>query len=630
MNNSHVSSDPHAAALTLNYCAASITSIIQYEDCVVRDQEYDAILNRINMEVIAKDDELRLLFNRMLETLTHYKLQEGDRAWVDKEYQQNMKNAIFSCLPQFNVIVAGGNPWTMLFSAVHQIGVGFFNYRRNVAQYRLNKDKALWQLKKQEIVELNALRTELFNASWALADRYGYPDEWRLTQQQIEKYIQTLQDENRERMLERLDYLSDEFQAFPPFWYNKGKTALDLALVARDESENDACAHFMNEAGKAYEHFEQIWKPIVRSDPYASSAALDQIAMLEPAKDSERIRRLLGRVRTHAKYDLDVMQLASMHCLSIGDSDEASRLLRMLINEEHNIELNGKILSRIYVELGSDEDYNRLRKRIGAKNVVDKVKPLSAIAGDINELADAALERSEKFAAIAGIAYANVMLAPLSDKIDEYIETDAEEMTLKDIASYFQTEDIAVLLDKGKTKADAEIYDVLVADVLVEMGRDVQDARRPLDKRIVKATEKYLESVIEVELIGSALLGTQSSFLGRVAKGAAVGAAAGLFLGPIGAGACIVGNLIHDYAKENRATETGENFDKAVLKSLKEYDKMYERVTDVAKTAILSIYTEIVQELKTNNESAELRDMIEGLTEAITEAESETSEEASA
>ena len=148
------------AALALNYSAASITSIVTYNDQIVLDQEYNAILNSINMEQMLKDDELRELFNRMLKTLTFFKIQEGDKEWVQREYQSNMKNAIFSCLPQFNVIVAGGNPWTMLFSAVHQVGVGYFNYRKNVRQYRLNKDKARWELKKGAMEELNALLTK--------------------------------------------------------------------------------------------------------------------------------------------------------------------------------------------------------------------------------------------------------------------------------------------------------------------------------------------------------------------------------------------------------------------------------------------------------------------------------------
>jgi len=509
----------------------------------------------------------------------------------------------------------------MLFSAVHQVGVGYFNYRKNVRQYRLNKDKALWELKKGAMEELNALQTQLFNTSWALADRYSFPDEWRLTQPQFEKYTQTLQDDDRERMLERLDYLEGEFQVFPPFWYHKGKGALDLAMAARDAGDERDCRHFMSEAARSYEHFERVWKPIVRSDPYASSSALDQVALLNPSTDAERIRPLLDRVCVHAKHDLDVMQITAIHYLSIGEVDRATRVLRMLINEDRDVELNGKLLSRVYVEKDKDDDYDRLRKRIGEENVVSKLKPLSSIGGDLDELADAAEERAEVFAGIAGTAYANVMLTPLSDKIDNYLETDADEMSLEQIASHFYTEDIAALLDSGKKEADEEIYAPVMSDVLTEMECDLVVARRPLDERIGKTTAKYLQSIVDVELIGAELLGTQTSFLGSVAKGAAVGAAAGWFLGPLGVGAGIVGNLVHDHAKGKMAEATGGNFDKLVAKSVEEYNKMHERIADAAKASLLAIYSVCITDAKKDGEIAELREMIDGFTEAIAEAE---------
>lgn len=195
----------------------------------------------------------------------------------------------------------------------------------------------------------------------------------------------------------------------------------------------------------------------------------------------------------------------------------------------------------IYLELENVEDYNRLRKRIGAENVVDKPAFLLTMTGDIDELADAALERSNKVAAILGVSYARAMLAPLSDML-ENVKTDAEKLKIEDIASNYKIEDIAVLLDKGKVKADADVFDAL----MMKMGRDVQEARRPLDGRIAKAAENYLKSVVEVEVIGAALLGTKSLSLG-----AALGVAAGRFLGPLGV-AVMVGNLIYEYRKEKK------------------------------------------------------------------------------
>jgi len=130
--------------------------------------------------------------------------------------------------------------------------------------------------------------------------------------------------------------------------------------------------------------------------------------------------------------------------------------------------------------------------------------------------------------------------------------------------------------------------------------------------------------------MGAELLGTQTSFLGSVAKGAAVGAAAGWFLGPLGVGAGIVGNLVHDHAKGQKAEATGNNFDKLVVKSIEQYNKMHEQITDAAKTSFLAIYFDIIKEAKKGGEIAELREIVKDFTEAIAEADAPDEEGATA
>ena len=43
------------AAYALNLCTVSISQIIDYDDLMVMEQEYEAILNNLNLEEIPKD-----------------------------------------------------------------------------------------------------------------------------------------------------------------------------------------------------------------------------------------------------------------------------------------------------------------------------------------------------------------------------------------------------------------------------------------------------------------------------------------------------------------------------------------------------------------------------------------------
>ena len=106
-------------------------------------------------------------------------MQEGDKKLIDREYQQKMKNAIWSAVPNLGLIVAGGNPVTMTISLASQVGIGYMNYRRVKSENQLEYEKQRWQLQRSAMEQFNGLRRELFDTAWRLADTYKFPDEYR-------------------------------------------------------------------------------------------------------------------------------------------------------------------------------------------------------------------------------------------------------------------------------------------------------------------------------------------------------------------------------------------------------------------------------------------------------------------
>lgn len=96
-----------------------------------------------------KDEPLLNIFKQLLDTITFFRIQEGDKKIIEKEYQQNVKNAIWNAVPNFGILVAGGDPITIAISLASQVGIGYMNYRRNKAKYNWDKEKQLWQLQKK-------------------------------------------------------------------------------------------------------------------------------------------------------------------------------------------------------------------------------------------------------------------------------------------------------------------------------------------------------------------------------------------------------------------------------------------------------------------------------------------------
>ena len=366
------------AAYALNLCTVSVSQIVDYSDLVILEQEYEAILNNLNLENFPKDEALLDILKQILDTVTFFRIQEGDKKFIDREYQQKMKNVIWSAVPNIGLIVAGGNPITMAISLASQVGIGYMNYRKEKANNQLEYDKQKWQLQRSAIEQFNALRRELFTTAWRLADKYNFKDEYRLTEKQITQYNDILMDNNPFRKYERLYAVKENFEAYPPFWYYLGNAANAVAQEyylseydKKDKLEKAQLDGFYNEEivrinqneeiynkykKLALEHFNQYWKvnnlPLLRKDDIAASCALEHIDLLvqdEIEANKEKINELLGIAIKNAGNSWDIIQLCTMNYLRLGNFEEAKKYLRILVTEDYNAPFNAQILSQRYV-----------------------------------------------------------------------------------------------------------------------------------------------------------------------------------------------------------------------------------------------------------------------------------------
>ena len=178
------------AVYALNMCTVSVSQIIDYNDIYILEQEYDAILNNINLEKMPKANALKKILVELLNTITFFRIQEIRKESIEKNYQNKVKNAIWSAIPNLNVIVAN-NPAAIAVSIASQVGIGYMNYRKEKASALTEKEKEERELRITAIEQFNALRRELFTTAWELAEEYEFDDRLRLTEKQIKQYNQS-------------------------------------------------------------------------------------------------------------------------------------------------------------------------------------------------------------------------------------------------------------------------------------------------------------------------------------------------------------------------------------------------------------------------------------------------------
>ncbi|MCH4890669.1 hypothetical protein EZV73_24015 [Acidaminobacter sp. JC074] len=362
-------------AYALNLCAVSVSQIIDYDDMTILEQEYETILNNLNLENMPKDEVLLNILKRLLETITFFRIHEGDKAFIEKEYQQKMKNTIWSSVPNLGLLVAGGSPVTMAISLASQVGIGYMNYRKNRSEYQMDREKQHWNLQKTAIEQFQALQQQLFETAWRLADKYSFPDDFRLTERQIKQYDVILLDDDDLRKYERLDVIKERFVAYPPFWYYFGNTANAIANSDNYGLDNEGKEVFRERARKCFEYYGEVNKyNLLREDSITASCNLEYIELLDTKEDRDKILKLIDIAKKSAYNSFDVLQLCAIAYIKVGEVSKAKGILRQLVNEGYNEITNAQLLSTIYVDdyislqsATSKSDYNLLKTRVDAK-----------------------------------------------------------------------------------------------------------------------------------------------------------------------------------------------------------------------------------------------------------------------
>lgn len=417
-------------AVALNYCHMSLYRITAFNDRVVLDEEYGEIINNINLSKI-RDEEIINLLKTLMDTISDFKLKEGDRDFLVQAYEHQVRRALYTSFSDVKDAVAGSTtPYMAAAKVLIKVGSLHSNYRNNMAAYRRTLDRSVWELDRKAIVRVNDARKNFLAAYWRLMKKYDIPDEWRLTERQMEQLTEALKDENGARRLRKLVRMEAAFAAYPPFWYFLGQAA---------QAEGQAEA-----ARKAYDRFARTQKGFFREDGFASSVLMHRIELLDPDRDAGEIADNLAAMIKESPQDVRKNLFAALWYLKLGRYDEARERLMVNIDNNRNLAMSRVLLADVYAR---KLDRERLVSLIDEMLRQDAVRNQDVIAV-IGRLPEAQMLARMKDP-IAGI-YVSLAARPL--KKDTLILTVPDRWVIDD------PEHFRVTLDfRGRTAAPGRV-----------------------------------------------------------------------------------------------------------------------------------------------------------------------------
>ncbi|MCK9294141.1 MAG: hypothetical protein M0P70_03575 [Desulfobulbaceae bacterium] len=307
---------------SLNLIAVSLTHIMTYNDKVVLDQEYNTIINNLNLSNIPDADIITLL-QELMDLLISSKIQDHERDYIltrfDKNVQNELKNRVRSRIFNTDMVL---NPYAGVLTAVLSTGSFYFNYRSQMDAYAKEKEEGKWAIEAKTMQDINSFYKKLLKYSWELMRRYNLPDEWRLNEKQLIDYTDILKESDLERRYRKLKRIENSFQKFPPYWYYRGQAAQEIG-------KND-------EAIDCFNQFQQINQRILRKDPYAASVAMCKTMLKVEQSDPAMLKSDLDLILANSDdADWGNILFAALQYGRMGDSDAAGKLILRNLDNGH-------------------------------------------------------------------------------------------------------------------------------------------------------------------------------------------------------------------------------------------------------------------------------------------------------
>ena len=93
-HNKPINENALLSALALNYCRQSIAKVLNYNDKMVLDEEYNTIINKIDLSKI-QDLEVISLITELMDFMVEYKIREENKKRIIKKYENKSQNKSF-------------------------------------------------------------------------------------------------------------------------------------------------------------------------------------------------------------------------------------------------------------------------------------------------------------------------------------------------------------------------------------------------------------------------------------------------------------------------------------------------------------------------------------------------------
>ena len=342
--------DPQHTMLALNMAIVSVHRILATQDRLILDQEYQNIMNNLSLGNIRSDSDITKLYEKLMDIVLQKRLRDEEASQVQQRFNAQMSKRFTDALTDAakNSMTALENahksPFALavgLMRLIPACTASYFKYEAREKELRSELNEELYRLRREDMASFNDMQKQLLSSSWNLMNLYHLPDEFRLVQKAMDDFYRAVEEpDTASRRLRMLRALEDDFKVYPPYWYYRARTA-------QEAGDSD-------EANKSFDKFDEIWRPVLRRDPYKLEVTKYRISELikdgvpEDEGERQKILALCSVMRDNTlREDWANNLFAAALFYALGEKEEAAKCVQINIDFGYEQEISIAMLSQI-------------------------------------------------------------------------------------------------------------------------------------------------------------------------------------------------------------------------------------------------------------------------------------------
>ncbi|MFH5806232.1 hypothetical protein [Alienimonas sp. DA493] len=215
-----------SAAVTLNYCRASLYRIRCAPTEQVLSEERAHILSNLNLASI-EDEEVLRLYTAVLDEIAAIRIAEQDRAVLQQSHYRGVSR--HATLTTFSLL---GHAATADVAGAVRTGAGSWWDLRGM---QVDRDSGLWKVDRDRMKGVLDKSGAFLDTSWKLARKRNIPDGWLVRDDDLRRLADAQADPDADARLRRLLRLERYLTYHPPYWYALARTQQRLGMFEEAE-----------------------------------------------------------------------------------------------------------------------------------------------------------------------------------------------------------------------------------------------------------------------------------------------------------------------------------------------------------------------------------------------------------